>query len=120
METFDPKYANEPTWKARLLTKKDKEKAKLDKVIFWAKNNPEQAITVAGIVASLGGTAIKMASNKKVKDERKRIDTTYYDPRTGMHWELRKKPDNYQREYIEEHREYEPMGKILRDLNLTK
>ena len=63
----------------------------------WVLNNPEKII--AGItlgVAVANATKSLVVSHRKNR-ERAMIDRTYYDPSTGMHWELRRKATNADR-----------------------
>lgn len=59
--------------------------------------------------------ALKPSANEK---ERERIDHTYYDPSTGMHWDLRRKATNEDRKQIEERKGTDDMSDILSDLKL--
>jgi hypothetical protein len=91
---------------------------KINSITTWAKSHPQEAIVVAGICASIVGSITESIKAENKKKMEMRTLTTYYDPCTGIHWQLNKKPTNIQFEYIEVHKRYESMGTILRDLRL--
>lgn len=69
----------------------------------WCVQHPGEASMIACGILGLAG---KMISNRMsiTKQERNRIDHTYYDPSTGMHWDLRRKATNADRKILSEAR----------------
>ena len=65
-----------------------------------------------------GAKTYKACKPNQTDKERDRIDHTYYDPSTGMHWDLRRKATNEDRKKIEERKGTDSMSDILSDLKL--
>lgn len=87
----------------------------------FVKENREDLVVLVPLgVAAISG--LKKATQKTTADsERYRIDHTYYDPRTGRHWELRRKMTNYERMELEERQAAgELTGRILESMRLLK
>lgn len=62
-----------------------------------------------------------LAVNRRIKDERRRIDHTYYEPRTGFHWDLKRKLTNAERAEIQRRQQAGEMTyDILRQMKLIK
>lgn len=74
-----------------------------DSIIAWCEENPTEAAT---IIVGLGVAGFKSSQSLIVSHrnqvERNRIDKTWYDPHTGMHWDLKRKPTNNDRIAITE------------------
>lgn len=86
----------------------------------WAVRNKEMLIaSVPFVIAGVKASQTWMV-NKRVKDERKRIDTTFYEPRSGFHWELRRKATNADRaEIARRTKEGEDTYNVLKSLKLV-
>lgn len=87
----------------------------------FAKNNKEDIKFYAPmIIAALGGIKC-LSKGTRHESERERIDTTYYDPRTGVHWRLRRTPTNAERaELVRRQRLGEFTEDILDDMRLMR
>lgn len=86
----------------------------------WVIDNPETAaaIIVPTTVAAFKSGQSLIVSHRN-KTERRRIDYTYYDPSTGFHWDLRRKPTNNDRMVIQSRKaQGQDTYKILNDLHL--
>ena len=109
--------------KAQLKIKRAKMRMKSAKIEAKRFMDEHPEVVIAGITATAG--AIKAGQsfvvNRRVAKERKRIDRTWYDPRTGMHWDLRRKLTNPERAEILNRR---AMGQsaydILAQMNVLK
>lgn len=87
----------------------------------WCRKHRGEAIMLASILFTLLKRTMKTAAIRNAEKERNRIDTTYYDPSTGLHWQLRRKPTNRERMiFSERKRQGEPAEVILTDLGLLK
>lgn len=86
-------------WKAKLKAKAAKE---------WIVDNKEVCMLAAPVVLKVGKDVYKAhqktARQKWEESERQRIDTTYYDPRSGLHWRLKREPTNEERAIIDRKR----------------
>lgn len=112
IETLEPTFAEKVKMKAKVAGRKT--------VDFCARNSKE-IVTLIPIALAVGKRVIKAVRPTQYERERKRIDHTYYDPRTGEHWELRRKATNKERLTLEERRaKGELTGKILKDMGLIK
>lgn len=92
----------------------------VDSFVDWACENPEAAaaIVVPTVMATIKSSQSLIVSHRQ-KAERKRIDYTYYDPSTGFHWDLRRKPTNNDRMVIQSRKaQGQETYNILRDLRL--
>ena len=116
---------HEETWQDKLKTKLStvvkRAKELGQKLIDWAVNHKKEALAVVSLLAMLAKKLIKPAGVRHQQQERHRIDHTYYDPSTGIHWELRRRPTNTERTILAERkRAGEPAEVILDDLGLLK
>lgn len=87
----------------------------------FVKENREDLVVLVPLgVAAV--TGLKKAAQKTTVDsERYRIDHTYYDPRTGRHWELKRKMTNRERMELEERQaDGELTGHILESMRILK
>ena len=87
----------------------------------FVKENKDDLIVLVPVgVAAV--TGLRKATQKNTVDtERYRIDHTFYDPRTGRHWELRRKMNNRERMELEERQAAGEMtGRILDDMGILK
>ena len=66
----------------------------------FASENKE--LLIAGVPIAIAGIKLGQSQlvNRRIKNERKRIDTTFYDPSTGFHWDLKRKATNKDRAMI--------------------
>ena len=106
-------------------TKADKIKAKLRnakiKTIDFVKRNKREIIVMTPVALGVGKAVVKAVKPTQYEKERKRIDETYYDPKTGAHWELKRKLSNKELERLMARRSGgEDSGTILRDMGLLK
>lgn len=87
----------------------------------WCKDHRAEAIALFSVLFTLLKKTMKTAAIRNAEKERERIDTTYYDPSTGLHWQLRRKPTNRERAiFAERKRQGEPAELILDDLGLLR
>ena len=79
-------------------------------------------ILVAAPAVIAGATGVYKTLKPTVyQQERKRIDHTYYDPSTRLHWELKRKLTNKEREELDRRRRSgEAVGDILRSMRVAK
>lgn len=97
-------------------------KEKKQKFFDWiGKQSLTELITaltaIFGLVAMIFKTFKPTAEDKA----RKRIDYSYYDPSTGIRWELKRKLNGLEKEELDyRRRNGEPVGEILRDLGVYK
>lgn len=87
---------------------------------FLKENREDLVVLVPLGIAALQG--VKKATQKTTREtERYRIDHTYYDPRTGRHWELKRRMTNYERLELEQRQNRgESTGTILYDMGLLR
>lgn len=103
-----------------------------DDVIFKAKETAKKAATWAvdhkDEVTALVITAVtvcagikKVAGKTAIEVERERISHTYYDPSTGLHWQLRRPMTNRERiELSQRKRDGELIEDILDDMRILR
>lgn len=80
-------------------------------------------LLIAGIPIAIAGIQLGRSQlvSRRLKNERNRIDRTYYDPSTGFHWDLKRKATNADRAKIAKLKaEGVPTYDILMKLNLLK
>lgn len=91
------------------------------KAVEWGVENKELVIAMIPVAITVVKTGQSWAVNHRVKTERSRIDHTYYDPSTGMHWELKRKATNADRaEILRRKKAGQDTYTILRQMNLIK
>ena len=71
-------------------------KLKTGEAYRWCVGHKEEVLGLIPLGLGLIGLA-KQFKPTKQETERERIDTTYYDPHTGLHWQLRRKLTNDER-----------------------
>lgn len=71
-------------------------KLKTGEAYTWCVGHKEELIGLIPLGLGLIGLAKQLKPTKQ-ETERERIDTTYYDPHTGLHWQLRRKLTNDER-----------------------
>lgn len=91
------------------------------KAAEFAKENKEALIVGAPVAIAAIRSGQSLIVNRRVKKERQRIDHTWYDPRTGMHWELKRKASNAERaEILRRRNEGQDAYTILNQMRLIK
>lgn len=91
------------------------------KAAEFAKENKEALIIGAPVAIAAIRSGQSLIVNRRVKKERQRIDHTWYDPRTGMHWELKRKASNAERaEILRRRNEGQDAYTILNQMRLIK
>lgn len=84
----------------------------------WLKENREELVKFTPFVLGAIGL-VKSMRPTATQSERERIDHTYYDPRTGLHWQLRRPLSNSERMELERRRRLgEDAGSILADMRV--
>lgn len=91
--------------------------------IGWCDENPELVLLAAPIVIKsvkeMWSKFAKSASQRWAERERHRIDHTYYDRRTDIHWTLKRKMTNAEAMIFEMRKDAgESTYRILYDLGL--
>lgn len=90
----------------------------------WIQENPDKAITyltIASIAVGIGVKVIGIIKPSAAELHEKRMDKTYYDPSTGMHWDLKRNLTNSDRiEILDRKRDGEYTEDILTDMKLLK
>ena len=87
----------------------------------WVKENREDLVVIVPLVMGAVGGVKKIANKNNMQTERERIDTTYYDPQTGLHWRTRRPLTNRERaELASRKRSGEYVEDILEDMRLLK
>lgn len=71
-------------------------KLKTGEAYRWCVGHKEELIGLIPLGLGLIGLAKQLKPTKQ-ETERERIDKTYYDPHTGLHWQLRRKLTNDER-----------------------
>ena len=89
--------------------------------IQWGMEHPTEVVAIISVSAAVLKASQSLVVSHRVKAERARIDHTYYDPSTGMHWDLCRKANNNDRAMIMQRKANgEDVYSILRDLRLIK
>lgn len=87
------------------------------KVANWINENPQAAASAVSTGILLLKASRSLVVSHRVYSERKRIDRTYYDPKTGYHWDLRRKLNNNDRNILTRRKNAgDDVYDILRDL----
>lgn len=74
----------------------DTAKVKASEAYKWCVSHKEELLGLLPLALGAIGVIKKMKPSVQ-ETERERIDTTYYDPHTGLHWQLRRKLTNSER-----------------------
>lgn len=95
-------------------------KEKVSDVVDWGIENPKEAFAAAtGLAGAVFGLTKMLPKKTATQKERERIDTTYYDPSTGLHWELTRKLTNAERARLaESKRNGIPVERILSQMGV--
>lgn len=84
----------------------------------WLKDNREELVKFTPFILGAIGL-VKSLKPTATQTERERIDHTYYDPRTGLHWQLRRPLSNDERMELERRRRLgEDAGDILSSMRV--
>lgn len=84
----------------------------------WLKENREELVKFTPFILGAIGL-VKSMKPTATQTERQRIDHTYYDPRTGLHWQLRRPLSNSERMELERRRRLgEDAGDILSSMRV--
>jgi hypothetical protein len=87
----------------------------------FVQRNKELIVVCVPVAIAAIKSGQSLIVNRRVAKERDRIEHTFYDPRTGFHWELKRKPSNADRAEIIRRREGgQDMYRILKEMNLIK
>ena len=109
-----------PTLKEMLTDTLKAAKVKGKELVSWAKEHKEEIATASTIAAAAYGF-IKKKQPTQYERERNRIDHTYYDPSSGMHWQLTRPMTNQERGRIQQRKKNgEDMYYILFSMGLIK
>ena len=120
---MEEKKQDEVLESVKELGRKAKEEAKRlgDQAAAFVRRNKELIIVSVPVAVAAIKSGQSLIVNRRVRNERSRIEHTYYDPRTGFHWELKRKPSNADRAEILKRREKgQDMYQILKEMNLIK
>lgn len=89
-------------------------------VDFVIENKELCIAAIPVVVGALKVGQSQIVSHRQTR-ERRRIQRTYYDPSSGMHWELKRKATNNDRaEILRRKAEGEDVYTILRQMNLIR
>ena len=104
--------------KAKKLLSQAKEKA--GEIVDWGVENPKEAFAAAtGLAGAVFGLTKMLPKKTTTQKERERIDTTYYDPSTGLHWALTRKLTNAERARLAEaKRQGVPVERVLSQMGV--
>lgn len=94
-------------------------KASITKGISYICNNPEKIGVAIGATTALLRASQSIVVSHRVKSEQRRMERSYYDPSSRMHWDLRRKLNNYEKsELIRRRKNGENSYDILRDFGV--
>lgn len=92
----------------------------------WAKEHKKEVSIITMIATATGikiiGTKMYRTLNPtNAQIERDRIDHTYYDPSSGLHWDLKRRLTNLERSRVDEaRRNGTPVYDILKAMKVLK
>lgn len=92
----------------------------------WAKEHKKEVSIITTIAAVTGIKIIGTKMYRKLNPtnaqiERDRIDHTYYDPSSGLHWDLKRRLTNLERSRVDEaRRNGTPVYDILKAMKVLK
>lgn len=119
--TEDRKAMRREKIKSSLIKVKDGVKDFMSDAWNFCKENKEELVVLVplGLAAATGIKSLRSSTTRD--SERQRIDTTYYDPCTGAHWQLRRQLTNSERaELMARRRAGEFTEDILEDMRVLK
>ena len=76
-------------------------KAKAKEALTWAKDHKQECAEYGALALGVIGL-VKKARPTQYERERERIDHTYYDPSSGLHWALRRPMTNSERARLQQ------------------
>lgn len=95
-------------------------KVKAKEAMAWAKEHKEEIGMASAFAAGIYGFAKKQRPTQ-YQQERHRIDHTYYDPSSGMHWQLTRPMTNQERGRLQQRKANgEEVYYILYSMGLIK
>lgn len=110
--------------KDKLNEAKEKVSEKAGEAINWTKNNWQAVLAGAAVAIPLATSAVKLVKSLKgsaLDRHEERMKNCYYDPSTGLHWDLKRMLSNSERiELMQRKRDGEYTEDILMDMKLLK
>ena len=110
--------------KDKLNEAKVKVSEKASEAINWTKENWQAVLAGAAVAIPLATSAVKLVKSLKgsaADKHEERMKNCYYDPSTGLHWDLKRMLSNSERiELMKRKRDGEYTEDILMDMNLLK
>lgn len=99
-------------------------KEKMNQAINWVGAHGSEVLTYGtGAIAMISAVnrVVRWVKPSAIDRHDKKVARTYYDPSTGMHWDLRRKATNADRsEIVRRKRNGEYAEDILKDLKLIR
>lgn len=116
--------SKEEKLKDKLNEAKEKVSEKASEAINWTKNNWQAVLAGAAVAIPLATSAVKLVKSLKgsaADRHEERMKNCYYDPSTGLHWDLKRMLSNSERiELMQRKRDGEYTEDILMDMKLLK
>ena len=116
--------SKEEKLKDKLNEAKEKVSEKASEAINWTKDNWQAVLAGAAVAIPLATSAVKLVKSLKgsaADRHEDRMKNCYYDPSTGLHWDLKRMPSNSERiELMKRKRDGEYTEDILMDMKLLK
>ena len=110
--------------KDKLNEAKEKVSEKASEAINWTKDNWQAVLAGAAVAIPLATSAVKLVKSLKgsaADKHEERMKNCYYDPSTGLHWDLKRMLSNSERiELMQRKRDGEYTEDILMDMKLLK
>lgn len=110
--------------KDKLNEAKEKVSEKAGEAINWTKDNWQAVLAGAAVAIPLATSAVKLVKSLKgsaADRHEDRMKNCYYDPSTGLHWDLKRMLSNSERiELMQRKRDGEYTEDILMDMKLLK
>lgn len=103
---------------------RDKAKVKTKEACYFVKENWQTILAVSAAAIPVATGAVKLVKSLKgsaAERHEDRMKNCYYDPSTGLHWDLKRMLNNSERiELMQRKRNGEFTEDILRDMRLLK
>lgn len=116
--------SKEEKLKDKLNEAKEKVSEKASEAINWTKDNWQAVLAGAAVAIPLATSAVKLVKSLKgsaADRHEDRMKNCYYDPSTGLHWDLKRMLSNSERiELMQRKRDGEYTEDILMDMKLLK
>ena len=116
--------SKEEKLKDKLNEAKVKISEKASEAINWTKDNWQAVLAGAAVAIPLATSAVKLVRSLKgsaADKHEERMKNCYYDPSTGLHWDLKRMLSNSERiELMKRKRDGEYTEDILMDMKLLK